>query len=255
MVIFYGRYSLRTKTYDYKELELDESYSHLKFQLYQTFFFLFFIPVFPITRFWKVKDKLTDKEVSTDAELRTKLFKVETRTKTPYWTYIGFFVLITPVLFLIGMLVLNLTKEISRSAEKGIQSIEKRHENNKLNAETEDKIEDPTKKDVYYIKMIEMRPKTDVHGTKKGFTKSARRSLEYSVLDFSKDSIRLKLAQTGSYYSKRLILKEEVAVAKQDLIKISGNYKTLYLYNTIKINNGLVQAEAVFAIDEIERTP
>ncbi len=255
MVIFYGRYSLRTKTYDHKELGLDESYGHLKFQLYQTFFFLFFIPVFPITRFWKVKDKLTNKEVPTDAELRTKLFKTEARTKTPYWTYIGFFVLMTPVLFLIGMLVLNLTKEITRSAEKGIESIEKRQENNKLNAETEDKIEDPAKKDIYYIKMIEMVPKTDAYGNKKGFKKGARRSLEYSILDFSKDSIRLKLANTATYYSKRLVLKEDVQVAKKDLIDISGSYKTLYLYNTIKINNNLVQAEAVFAIDEIERNP
>jgi len=46
--------------------------------------------------------------------------------------------------------------------------------------------------------------------------------------------------------------KGEVTVAKQDLINIAGSYKTLYLYEKIKINDQLIKAEAVFAIDRIE---
>ncbi|WP_282079758.1 hypothetical protein [Aquimarina algiphila] len=248
MIIFFGTHSIRIKTYTYKELGLDEKYNGLKFQLYQNFFFIFFIPVFPITKFWKVKNSLTNKEVGTDAELRTQLNLVTARKKTPYWAYTGFFILITPVLFLVGLLLLNLTQEITRSAEKGIESIERRKENDKLNEETIDLIKNPEVGDLYHIKMIEMIPKKDVNGKRKGFKKGEREELEYELTQFSIDSLTLKLTKIPNYFAADLTLKNDVKVSGKDLITIADSFKTLYLYETID------GSEAVFAIQKIDRT-
>ena len=251
MVIFYGRYSIRTKTYTHQELNLPAEYSHLKFQLYQNFFFLFFIPVFPITKFWKVKNNTTDKEVGTDAQLRTLLNKAEARIKTPYWAYTGFIILMIPVLLLIGLLITNMTKEVSRSVGRGFESVEKRKENDKLNEETVALIKSAANKDTYHIKMIEMIPKINVAGRREGFKRGERAELTYTLSGSSEDSVVLQLSK-HDYHWDKVVLKKEVTVAKQDLINIAGSYKTLYLYERVKINDQLIKAEAVFAIDRIE---
>ncbi|WP_397362246.1 hypothetical protein [Olleya sp. R77988] len=240
-----GAYSVRLKTYNSNDLSLPEKYNHLKFQLYQKVFYILFIPVLPIELFWKIKDANTNKEASSDAELRTKLNLFSLNKKSPFWTYSGLMILLAPFIFLAGYLILNF-------GEKQIKNIEKSIENDKVNFRVVENIKAPILNDVYHIKLIEMIPQTDVNGKVKSFKKGERETLKYKVLSFSEDSLSLVLIETPKFFFADILLKDTVKVLKNKLIDISDSYKTIDLYTPIKDKN-IIKAEAVFNIDNIIR--
>ena len=56
MLINFGTYSVRMKIYNYKDLNQDENYKDFNFYLYQSVFYILFIPILPIEKFWKIKN-------------------------------------------------------------------------------------------------------------------------------------------------------------------------------------------------------
>lgn len=253
MILFFGTHSIRIKTYTHRDIGVDDSYSHLTFQLYQTFFFIFFIPVFPTYRYWKAIHTSTREEVGADTEIYAHLDAIEAKKKEPLWTYLGTFVILTPFLLIVGFLlwlfIANLSSELKNSVEKGIQTIEKRKEHNQANSATIEKIKHTQKGDIYHIKMIEMIPHADVNGKNSGFTKGEREELEYLVSKVSENTIELTFVKSRGTLTADLLLKKMVSLSKDDLIQISKTYKTVPLYTLTAMKNK--SSEAVFAIEKI----
>lgn len=234
-----GTYSIKLKTYNNKDLGLDNEYQNLEFQLFQKVFHVLFIPVIPVEKFWKVKNSLTNKEEPTTAELRTVLNLKELKRKSPFWTYSGLIFISLAVLFLIGFL-------ISPYVEDGIESLNESNEKRKYVSETADIIENPKTNDLYHIEMIELTPTTE---NKKGYKRGAKKYLEYTILKFSNDSLELKLKE-NRYSSNKVILKEKIKLAKKDLINAVKGFERLKIYDKIQ---EFKETEAVFKLDEIER--
>ncbi len=241
-----GTYSIKIKTYTDKDIGFDDNkkYSNLIFQLYQKVFHIYFVPIFPTEKFWKIKNIVTNKDAETDPLLRTRLNLIELKKKSPFWSYSGSMILSLPIILLIGFVIYSLGRT-------EVKKINKELDKNKLNKEIVEKIKKPNLSDTYYIKFIEMIPKKDINGKPKGFKKGDREILKYNLISFSNDSIELILMEKPFYFTKSITLKNKVKISKQDLINISDHYKTINAYETIK-EKSEIKAEAIFSIDRIK---
>lgn len=239
-----GTFSIKIKTYNSKELELGSDYQDINFQLYQKVFYIFFIPVLPLDKFWKVKNVRTNENISMSAELRTKLNLVALKKKNPVWSYMGSVILSAPIVFFLVILMFNIGNNVSNIYQK-------KNEKKALNSEIINKINHPKLDDVYLMKMIEMDPKTDTHGTILGFKKGYKVNIEYQLINFSNDSIVLQMMKYPEFDGSGLILKKKFNTSKRNLINIADKYKTIDLYKKGTEHNP--DLEAIFTIKAINR--
>ena len=239
MIFTLGTYSLKIKTFTNKEINLGAEYHDSQFNLYQKVFYILFIPIFPVEKFWVVKNTITGKEQLTTADLRTKLNLVELKRKSPLWTYTGLIILSISFLFLIGFM-------LSDYVESGIDSFKKSNIESANNSKTIDLIEDPRPNDVYHIIMVELTP---TNKNKKGYDRGTTKYLEYSIIKFKEDSIELKLID-NKYSSNKVKLKDSLKLGKENLINALEGFQRLKMYSKI---DEYKDTEAVFKLDEIER--
>lgn len=244
MILKIGTASLKIKTYNNKELGLDNSYEDISFNLYQKFFFILFIPVLPMDKFWKVKNRKTNEFITTNAELRTKLNIIALKKKNPLWTYLGTIIVLAPFIYFLGLLIFNLGND-------QLKKLESKKEKEIIHLQILNKIKAPMLNDLYFIKMIEMDPKKNINGKIIGYEKGSRENFEYQVTQFSNDTIKLKLTKYPKYYKYGLKIKNEVTTTKEQLTNITSKYNSIDFYETgTKSNPDL---GAVFTIKDITR--
>jgi hypothetical protein len=214
MRIKIGTYSIRIKKYTARDLNLEGDYNNVNFYLYQQVFFILFIPVLPMEKFWKSKNALTNENIITNAKLRTELNIIALKQKSPLWSYSGSIILLAPFIYFLGLLILNIgNEEFDRHQKKS--------KNETVLLETIKKINQPELNDIYNINMVEIDPELNVKGKAIGFKKESKTKLKYQLIDFLKDSLKLKLTKYPKYYYSNLILKSEITLSKQSLIDLA----------------------------------
>ena len=75
-----------------------------------------------------------------------------------------------------------------------------------------------------------MDPKTDINGKVNGFKKGRMVDLNYILIGFSKDSMKLKLSEEPEHYSFRLRLENQIQTTKLELTQIATRYQTINIY-------------------------
>ena len=245
MVFSIGTYSILIESYTYKDLELDESYANTKFDLYQRVFYILYLPIKPTEKYWKVRDRETNKEVTTNPEIRTKLNLIALKRRSPIWSYLGMIFLSSFFLLFLGFFIFYITKG-------GVESVQKRIEKNARNGLEVERINKPEIEDIYYIKMLELASEKNSNGKVVKLKRKWVYHYTYKLTNFTSDSIYLKLIKETGYTIKEK-LKKHVSFSKNDLIDISEKYGNINFIDRKSQNDISKEYKLVFAIDEIER--
>ncbi|NER15685.1 hypothetical protein [Spongiivirga citrea] len=205
-----GRYSIKRKTYSYTDLGLNEAYKNMLFKFYVQVFHLWYIPILPVGKFWVVVDRDTKKEVVLNPEVRTILNLKELKSRYPFWSYIGAFIISLPVLFLIGLLVLQIINYSDKQLDKQltvsnrIEQVEEGLENIELDDELSFK--------TFELKIIKDKYGAVLRKEKQYYTPTYK----YVVTMITNDSIQIERKFRSSRPYRYTIYKKKT-LSKQQL--------------------------------------
>ncbi|SHI47929.1 hypothetical protein [Pseudozobellia thermophila] len=208
-----GTYTIKIKTYSAKDLGVEGEYDGITFNLYQKVFFLFLIPTWPIDSYWKIKKNNTSESFISDPELRTKLNLIELKRKPPFWAYIGTILLSTPILLLIGFLIMNLAGDF----------LNERQKKNKIKENTAiaiSRINNPAVNDLYEIRKIRIEEKKNNLGKVVGHDQKWDGDHNYKLIRFSKDSLFLR--KEKKIFGSELV--NTISAPKSELVELAKNY-------------------------------
>ncbi len=203
MRIRVGRYSIKRKTYSNLDLGLSEEYRNMLFKFYVQVFHLWYIPILPVGKFWKVIDKDTKEEVALNPKVRTELNLKELKSRYPFWSYTGAFVISLPVLFLIGLLVAQIVNYGDRQLYKHsrvsdrIEQVEQGLENIELDDELSFK--------TLEVKIIRDKYGAELRKEKQYYSPT----YEYVATLITNDSVQIKLKPNNSKPYRYTMLKEK----------------------------------------------
>ena len=224
MRIKLGAYSLKIKSYTAQELGLPDVSEKLIFNVYQKVFHIWYVPIFPVEKHWKILDGTTKKEVKeTTPAMRSALDLKMIKKRSPLWSYTGVAIVALPVLALLIYVVYGVFDVSSNGIQKTLAK-NSRISNKEILAKT------PEIGDLYTFKVLNVDRVTDMNGHTTGY-KSSHFSSPYDVDFFvnyiSKDSVGLEynLMEGRSDYTYGL--KPEFRLSKAEVRLAAENYQDL----------------------------
>jgi len=225
--IRFGTYSKTIKTLDAKSLNLPEEHNNYVFKVMQKVFHLWYIPIFPVDKYWKIADRHTGKEaIPEDPIVRNAINLRTLKTKTPLWAYTGTGILLIPVLLLLGLI-------IYWAADSSIAGTNKFIAKENRKADKEAFANAPLLDDLYTFKVKELEPVTDYNGQSAGYQESYWKGTDiiaYTVNYISKDSLGLSLHNDDDYFNSRFPPKQEIRIARHSLLKATKGFRDLPFY-------------------------
>ncbi|WP_420602567.1 hypothetical protein [Flagellimonas sp.] len=223
MRIKLGTYSLKIKSFSAGELGLKGA-ENLSFNIYQKVFHFWYIPIFPVEKHWKIKDKETKKEFAdTTPEMRSAINLKMLKKRSPIWSYAGSIVLALPILFLLGYVIYG---AVDVSAENIGKSWSK---NSRISAK-EDLVEIPEIDDRYTFKVIEVEAVTDMNGHIAKYQPSpyfSPQKMDFMVNYVSKDSVGFDFVEDQGFVVYGDDVKKEFRLSKKALLGAIKGYKNL----------------------------
>ena len=225
MRIKFGTYSLKIKSYTAHELNLDDSYKNFTFQIYQKVFHFWFIPIFPVEKHWKIKDKQTNLELAeTDATMRSAIDLKMLKRRSPVWSFTGSIVLAIPLIIGLVYVVYGMIDSSADEISKGLAK------NSRISAKN-DLVQDPVLDDLYTFKVIEVDAVTDANGHIAKYEVSpygSPKKADYQVNYITRDSIGFDFVKNKEYFMQSTNdLQATFRLAKNDLVNASKGYKEL----------------------------
>jgi len=224
MRLKFGTYSVKIKSYTSKELGIENEHPDLEFTIRQKVFHFWFIPLFPVDKFWVAKHSGTKEELQeTTPKMRNAIDLKILRQRSPFWSYSGVLVLALPVVVLAGYLLLDIAGDAMDSANRYT----------KKNSRVDQKevlVNAPEVDDLYTFKTLDVDIVTDMNGH---FVKyepspfSSATKVDYLVNYITKDSIGFEFIKGRKYSDFTFGLKKEFRLSKKDLILATKNYKDL----------------------------
>ncbi|MEX0315887.1 MAG: hypothetical protein AB3N18_17035 [Allomuricauda sp.] len=223
MRIKLGTYSLKIKSYSSEDLNLKDA-EKLTFHIYQKVFHFWYIPIFPVEKHWKIKDKGTNKEVEdTTPEMRSAINLKMLKKRSPIWSYSGSIVLALPIIFLLGYVIYG---AVDVSAENIGKSWSK---NSRISAK-EDLVKTPEIDDLYTFKVIEVEAVTDMNGHIAKYQPSpyfSPQKMDFKANYVSKDSVGFDFVEDQGFVVYGNDIKKEFKLSKKTLAGAIKGYKDL----------------------------
>ncbi len=248
MGIKLGSYSLKIKTFTAQELRLENVPGNLDFNIYQKVFHLWYIPVFPVEKHWKILDRTTKKEIEeTTASMRSALDMKMLKKRSPVWSYSGLLILALPVLVLIGYVIFG---AIDVSAD----GINKALAKNSRISSKETLAQTPEIGDLYTFKILSVDRVTDANGHSAGYKSSqfsAPFDVDFLVNYISKDSVGFDHNTVDGRTNYTYGLKNEFKLSKEELLLATKNYQDLKILEYP--NEEGAQSKKIVGIFQIDR--
>ncbi|MBU2903571.1 MULTISPECIES: hypothetical protein [Arenibacter] len=245
-IIRFGTYSFKIKSYSSNEIGLRES-PNMTFIIYQRIFHFWYIPIYPIDKFWTINDSVTGKQITdTTPKMRSAIDLKLIKQKTPIWSYSGLLLLAIPILFLLIYAIYGSVNEIVAGSKKNIAK------NNRIDLK-EELVRDPQINDLYTFKTLNVDRVTDMNGH---FVKyepsyySSPYNVDYMVNYISRDSIGFEFLKRKSF-DYAYGLKKEFRLSKKDLILATKNFQDLKVYEYQKKSNA--KSKDIVGIFKISR--
>ncbi len=220
----FGTYSLKIKTYNSSELGIEKEHPNLDFTIRQKIFHFWFIPLFPVDKFWKVKRSDTGEEVlETTPKMRNAIDLKVLKQKSPIWSYSGSIVIAIPLLLLMSYFLYGVVDNAIDNVNKNVAK------NNRIDNK-EELVKAPEINDLYTFKTLDVDIVTDMNGH---FVKykpsyfSSPTKVDYVVNYISKDSIGFEFIKSRNYSNHTFGLKQEFRLSKNELILATKNYQDL----------------------------
>lgn len=230
MRIKFGTYSFKIKSYSVQDLGL-YGVENFTFNIYQKVFHFMYIPIFPVEKHWKIKDRETKKEVvDTTPEIRTAINMKMLKNRSPIWSYSGTLILSLPILFLLGYAVFG-------AVDITVENIDKILDKKNRISTKEDLVRLPKIDDVYTFKIIEVNAVTDMHGNIAKYEPNpyfSPEKIDYSVDYISKDSVGFNFVEDQGHLIYGDDVKKEFKLPKKELIPAVNGYRDL---NVLKFPN------------------
>ncbi len=243
-----GSYSLKIKSFTPKELGLTDISENLKFNLYQKVFHLWYIPIFPVDKHWKIIDSTTKKEVvETDAVMRSAIDLQMLKKRSPVWSYTGLLILTLPVL---ALLIYIIYGAIDVSAE----GINKTLAKNSRVSNKEKLVQTPEIGDLYTFKILNVEMVTDMNGQSAGFKPSYFSSpydVDFYVNYISKDTVGFYHNRVEGSTNYTYGLKKEFKLSRRDLLLAAKNYQDLDVLERANEENS--KTKDIVGIFQIQR--
>ncbi|PRX57939.1 hypothetical protein [Flagellimonas meridianipacifica] len=243
-----GSYSLKIKSYTAQELGLKNVSEKLIFNVYQKVFHIWYVPIFPVEKHWKILDGTTKKEVEeTNSAMRSALDLKMLKKRSPFWSYTGLIIVALPVLFLLGYVVYGTINVSSNGISKALAKNTRISEKQKL-AQT------PEIGDLYTFKILSVDRVTDMNGQSAGY-KSSYFSSPYDVDFFvnyiSKDSVGFDHNDIEGSTNYTFGLKRQFKLAKSDIVLAAQKYQDLSILEYP--NEEQAQTKKIVGIFQIQR--
>lgn len=248
MRLKFGTYSVKIKTFTSKELGIANEHPGLEFNIRQKVFHFWFVPLFPVDKFWVAKRRDTKEVIAeTTPKMRNAIDLKVLKQRSPLWSYSGVLVLALPLLALAGYLLYGVVGDAMDTANRNIAK------NNRVDRK-EALVNAPEVNDKYTFKTLDVDIVTDMNGhfvKYKPSTFSSPTKVEYVVNYISKDSIGFEFQEGSSYSDYTFGLKKEFRLSKKDLIKATKNYQDL---DILKYPNEVgANTKDVVGVFEIQR--
>lgn len=181
------KYSIKIKTckadfFGFKE----EKYKNLRFHLYQRIYAIFFFPIFPLNKYWKVTNKLTGKEVLPPDGFSVKMDLKLLKIKSPIWSFGGVIIIVGFIIFVFGFLSFRDLSYIYSD----------RTDNNKVKELAISKIQLSEKGSIHNFKAF-------IFDKKKPKSSPSKEVLAYKIISSNKDSILFELTPASLSELKR----------------------------------------------------
>lgn len=205
MTILFGTYSIKVKS-----IESEGN----QYKLFQRVFHIFFIPFFPLARFWKTADGAIVENISQDLYLK------ELKTKAPIYSYTGILLPILIVAYIalnaiFGSAYSTFTKSVSDKDRISLVA---------------SKIQITEKWDRYLFKTHLLKPKGDKYEKNDQYADR----LYYTVSEVNGDNVTFVAADLSDSKHEFIALKKEFILTKQQLQESAGKYIDLPIYDINK---------------------
>ncbi|NJB70783.1 hypothetical protein GGR42_001245 [Saonia flava] len=224
----FGTYSIKIKSLTKNDLNLMGNYDHLDFSFHQKVFHFWYIPLFPVEKYWAIFKKGTkEKFLDSTPEIRNKLDMALLKTKSPLWSFSGTLILAFPIL--IGLFyVLYGTFDVSKDNFSKWRKKEERIDKKELYAN------DPQIGDVYTFKVLEVDPVTDVNGHIVKYEPNLyfrASSIDFELNYIALDSLGFIMLRPDEFEINKRNLKEEIKLSKKELLPALKDYRNLKILN------------------------
>ncbi len=223
--IKFGTYSRKIKSFSAREVGLDSTHNHLIFDIRQKVFHIWFLPLFPVEKTWKVADKTTGKEIlETTPKMRSAIDLKLLKQKSPIWSYTGLLIIALPILFVLGVVIYGAISD-------GIDGVNKSIAKNDRISLKEELVNSPQLDDHYTFKTLTLDLVTDHNGhIVKYEANAAPYSVNYAVVYMSKDSIGFEIIEKAKGISYAYGLKKEFRLSKKEVLLAAKGYQELKVH-------------------------
>ncbi|WP_422859191.1 hypothetical protein ACOKFD_18080 [Flagellimonas sp. S174] len=243
-----GSYSLKIKSYTAQELGLRDISENLIFTIYQKVFHLWYIPIFPVEKHWKVLDGATKKEVTdTNPAMRSALDLKTLKKRSPFWSYTGLIVVALPVLFLLGYVIYGTIDVSSDGINKALAK-------NTRISEKKELAQTPEIGDMYTFKILNVERITDMNGQSAGYKPSYFSSpydVDFLVNYISKDSVGFDHNHVEGRTNYTFGLRPQFKLSKSEVLLAAENYQDLQVLE--RPNEDGAKTKNVVGIFQIQR--
>ncbi len=224
-ILKFGTYSRNIKTYSAREIGLDQEHAQMSFTIRQKVFHVWYLPLFPIEKTWKVADKTTGNEIlETSPKIRSAIDLKLLKQRTPIWSYTGLLIIALPVLFVLGVVIYGAISD-------GIDGVNKSMAKNDRISLKEELVKAPQLDDLYTFKTLTLDLVTDHNGhIVKYEANTAPYSVNFSVVYMSRDSIGFEFIEKAKGLNYAYGLKKEFRLSKKEVLSAAKDYQELKVH-------------------------
>lgn len=247
-IIRFGTYSLKIKSYLANEIGLNQEHAHMTFIIFQKVFHFWYLPIFPVEKFWKIKDIKNGNEITeTTPKIRSAIDLKLMKQRAPLWSYSGTILIALPLFFLLLYGLYGSVNEIIGQSKNSITK-------NKRIDLKEEFVRNPKINDVYTFKTLDYDRVNDMNGH---FVKyetsyySAQYKVDYTVNYISRDSIGFEFLKEKKFRNYAYGLKHEFRLSKKDLIMAAKKFQDLDVFEYPNKPNA--KTKSVIGVFQIDR--